>query len=449
MKSSQWIGAVVVLALVVFGITFFRNYTTPQDSGTSPGPKPPVDGPETKVAELDFADKLFPPDTPTGPVPLPYEVHKQGIHDFWFEQTKDPVTVGLNRKTCKCTTVELFVLNEHWKGRRSELEKAGPDDKIWSELQSTAPPTHLEKNEEVAKVPPGATGFVRLTWKGERPGAQNLQAELWQGRPDGPTQKLELRLFFVNPISLDAAEQTTYQVTEQDLPKTVTYHCFSVTRKDFKIQVVPANSRWSTEEDPFTVKTTLLKEDELAALQERVIKEGPIKVQRAYKIDVTIQPHGQDGKTPIEIGVFGRRFEVRSDEEGIEPVRFLVIGELQGSVKVGLADDKGMVTFNGFRGDRGTQKVITLLSDEKGLELKLDTEHTAKFLDVKLENPQSFSNGRQTWKLSVRVPPGRVHGSFPRQDDPVYRDSAVYVKMLDGKQPRSLRIPVSGEATDR
>src|SRR5262245_21369806 len=126
MKSSQWIGAVVVLALVVFGITFFGNYSTTQDSSTSEIKKQTGGDKDIKVTELDFPDKLFPQDTPTGPVPLPYEVHKQGIHDFWFEETKEPVTVGLNRKTCKCTTVELFVLNDQWKTRRSELEKAGP-----------------------------------------------------------------------------------------------------------------------------------------------------------------------------------------------------------------------------------------------------------------------------------------------------------------------------------
>jgi hypothetical protein len=85
----------------------------------------------------------------------------------------------------------------------------------------------------------------------------------------------------------------------------------------------------------------------------------------------------------------------------------------------------------------------------KGLKLEIDREHTSKFLEVKLEGPQSFPTGRQSWKLNVRVPPGKVHGSFPRQDDPLYRDSAVYVKMIDGQQTRSLRIPVQGEATDR
>ncbi len=448
MKSSQWISAVVVLALVVFGITFFRNYTM-IDTPAPEKPKTPAPV-EENTKEVVFADTLFPPDTKDGPAPLAYELHRQGIHDFWFENpNKETVTIGLNRKTCKCTTVELFVLNDQWKARRSELEHAAPEDKIWNELQAALPPTHLEKNEEVGKVPPGATGFVRLTWKGERAGAQNLQAELWQGKLDGPTQRLELRLYFVNPLNLDTAEQTTYQLTESDLPKTVTYNCFSVTRKDFKIKVVPANSRWTPEEDPFTITTTLLTQEELDKLSERVIKDAPLKAQYGYRIDVTLQPQGKDAKTPIEMGVFGRRFEVHSDDPGMEPTRFLIVGQLTGPVMVGLADDRGMVTFNGFASDRGSQKVLPLQSDVKNLKLEIDPEHTAKFLEVKLDDHRTFPNGRQTWKLNVRVPPGKVHGSFPRQDDPIYRDSAVYVKMIDGNQIRSLRIPVQGEATDR
>src|SRR5262249_39648337 len=159
---------------------------------------------------------------------------------------------------------------------------------------------------------------------------------------------------------------------ERDLPKKVTYHCFSVTRKDFKIKVVPANSRWTPEEDPFNVKTEQLKEEELTALQERVVKDAPIKVLCGYRIDVTLQPHGQDGKTPTEMGVFGRRFEIRSDEEGVEPVRFLIVGQLAGPVTVGLADDKGMVTFNGFNSARGDAKLLPLHSDVKGLKLEID-----------------------------------------------------------------------------
>jgi hypothetical protein len=46
-----------------------------------------------------------------------------------------------------------------------------------------------------------------------------------------------------------------------------------------------------------------------------------------------------------------------------------------------------------------------------------------------------------------------VAGVFPRDDNPEYRDSAVYLKLTDAKdsagKPRLVRIPVSGKAVFR
>lgn len=447
MKPSQWIGAVVAVAVVVFAITFFRNYVavdtdTSRTGGTSP---PPTGGPE-----LDFAAKAFPGPSPEGPPgAVPTEFGKRGTHAFWFENpNKEVVTVGLNRKTCKCTNVELFVLNDEWKKRRSELEKASPDDQIWSDLAAAIPPVGLLDKENSGKVPPGAEGCVRLTWKAEQTGPRVLGAELWQGNPDGPSQKLEVNVYVVNAISLDEQQQTIGVLTQSELPRTVPFRCFSATRNNIKVTVAPVNSRWKPEEDPFAVELVPLKAEELKELQDDK-RDLPLKILCGYRVNVTLRPQAQDGKTPIEMGVFSRRFEVRSNEEDVEPVQFLVTGTLQGPVTVGLPDDQGRILFNAFRRDRGTIKEIPLLSDVKGLKLEVDQAHTSAFLEAKLGPPQSFPDGRQSWRLSVRVLPGKTYGNFPRQDDPAFRDSAVYVKMIDGEQTRSIRIPVQGEAQER
>jgi hypothetical protein len=445
MKPSQWIGAVIALAVVVFAITFFRNYTV--DSGT---PKPIPDSPTSGGPELDFADKVYPAPNPQGTQPvLPNEVGKHGSHAFWFENpNKVPVTVGLNRKTCKCTNVELFVLNDEWKARRKALEQAAPDDQIWSDLAAALPPLRLLDKSEEGKVPAGAQGCVRLTWKAEKTGPQVLGAELWQGNTEGPSQRLEVNLYIVTPIGLDEPQQTTGLLTQSDLPKTVTFRCFSATHKSLKIRIVPINSRWKPEEDPFTVETAPLKAEEVKELQEER-KDLPITILCGYRINVTLRPQARDNKTPIEMGVFGRRFEVRDDDQGLEPVQFLVVGSLLGPVTVGSPDDMGKIQFNAFRRDRGTEKPVTLQSDVKGLKLEVDQALTAAFLEATLEPPKSFPNGKQAWKLNVRVRPGKANGTFPRQDDPAYRDSAVYVKMIDGEQTHSIRIPTQGEAQDR
>jgi hypothetical protein len=445
-KPSQWIGAVVAVALVVFAITFFRNYTV--DSDTPTGKTTPV--PTPGGPELEFAARVFPGPGPEGtPGAVPTEFGKRGMHAFWFENpNKEPVTVGLNRKTCKCTNVELFVLNEDWKKRRNELEKASTDDQIWSDLAAAIPPVGLLDKENSGKVPAGAEGCVRLTWKAEQIGPRILGAELWQGNSEGPSQKLEVNVHVVNAISVDEPQQTTGVLTQSELPRTVVFRCYSATRNHFKVTVAPINSRWKPEEDPFAVELTELKAEELKELQEDK-KDMPLKILCGYRVKVTLRPQAQDGKTPIEMGVFSRRFELRSSEEGVEPVQFLVFGTLQGPVTVGLPDDQGRIMFNAFRRDRGTKKDnIPLLSDVKGLKLEVDQTHTSAFLEAKLGPPQSFPDGRQEWKLSVRVLPGKANGNFPRQDDPAFRDSAVYVKIIDGEQTRSIRIPVQGEAQD-
>jgi hypothetical protein len=49
--------------------------------------------------------------------------------------------------------------------------------------------------------------------------------------------------------------------------------------------------------------------------------------------------------------------------------------------------------------------------------------------------------------LEVRIPRDKARGEFPRLDDPVYHDSAIYVKTKE-KPPRTIRIPVTGTANE-
>ena len=45
--------------------------------------------------------------------------------------------------------------------------------------------------------------------------------------------------------------------------------------------------------------------------------------------------------------------------------------------------------------------------------------------------------------------PGKASGTFPRQDDSRFADSAVYLEARVGSKPaRQIRIPVRGTATD-
>jgi hypothetical protein len=66
---------------------------------------------------------------------------------------------------------------------------------------------------------------------------------------------------------------------------------------------------------------------------------------------------------------------------------------------------------------------------------------------AKLEGPQKSLGGHRMWVLRVEVPPSAARGEFPRLEDPVFRDSAIYVKTNE-QPPRSIRIPVRGVANE-
>ena len=81
---------------------------------------------------------------------------------------------------------------------------------------------------------------------------------------------------------------------------------------------------------------------------------------------------------------------------------------------------------------------------------RLEKDRLPKYLEARLPakpNVSGSGSGHQTWRLEVRVRPGEARGQFPRQEDPAYADSAVYVQIV-GKTPRSIRVPVSGTAND-
>jgi hypothetical protein len=184
--------------------------------------------------------------------------------------------------------------------------------------------------------------------------------------------------------------------------------------------------------------------------KERVAQvTGMRRVLCGYRIPITLQAVSKDGTRPFDLGPF-RRWVVLTpnEDEGIEAVRTVVSGEVKGDVIVGSPNDAGAVTFGVFERQRGARRTVTLQSTVPGLDLKLDPDHKVPdYLDVKLDKAQDGPVGNRTWRLHVEVVPGRARGVFPRDDDPTYRDSAVYLKTLE-KTPRTIRIPVSGTANE-
>jgi hypothetical protein len=457
MKPAQWIGAVLAGAAMVFVITFALNYIgSPSGPGNTGKPK-------SEPLQLTFPVVQAPPGEPIAL--LPTEINKPDWYDFWFRNENDqPVQVGLEGKNCKCSNVRLYLLPSDFQGLLSAdwdaafglALGAGPAvaakgplaaGRLAEELQ----PVALDQLAK-ALVPPGGRGWVRVGWSGERPGPQRIKATLWtDNKAEGPTVDLNAAVMYHAPAQATtnvSAGTLNVRLLEKAGSSTVNILCWSATRPAFRLTAQPDTVRGgNASSDPFEVGTPVpLTAAERAGLEKRE-SELPGSVRCGWRVPVTLRAVSADGKTPFELGLFHRWVRLTSPDEGIEPMQVMVTGRVVGDVTVS-GDEEGRVIFGNFKRRNGTSwHGVALESDTPETELKLEEQRVPKYLEVKFHQPTGKAREHRTWRLEVRVRPNEARGQFPRQEDPAYADSAVYVQMA-GKTPRSIRIAVSGTAND-
>src|SRR5262245_36617208 len=183
MKQAQAMVLIVILIGTVGGIAFVRNWIFTRD--TRPG------GPVPELT-IDF------PITVAEGNPE-YEVNGNGHHDFRFTNPNDqPLELGLNSKSCKCSKVEALILTAEDEKQIRNLytigsavqtvaTAAGP----WYPLAPAvaaegAVQQYLDRADhwqaledagaKVAKVPVRGSGYVRLSWQAKQLGPERLAA---------------------------------------------------------------------------------------------------------------------------------------------------------------------------------------------------------------------------------------------------------------------------------
>ncbi len=445
MKQSQWTLAIVLFAGMVFVIVFAMNHLG--------GSSAPVH--ETKQnLELLFATKELPNDPQAPLKTIELEEKSTGFQDYWFCNTNDkPVRIGLNSKNCKCTNVEAYYLPEDVSRRivadaralvsADELAQAVKPYQDDSELKSQATRKALETPSDYLSVPPGRLGWVRLNYKGEKPGPQLVSAAMWmEERDTGALATLQLKLTFHEIFQVDPnLEFGTHNA--EDLVAGVIRHvlCFSITRPNLTLEARASRSRGSEASDPLVVgKVEPLTEAERQRLQDRM---SGLTVKCAYKIPVTLTAVSRDGTTPFDLGPFHRRLLIWAKEDPGEPKSVLLQGRILGLIDVLTEEESGVLNFGSFARSAGKRMKVTLTSDTPGVQLQVDNTRMPEFLKASL----SPVEGRRSWILNLEVLPNRASGIFPRPD-PTYEDSAVYLKAtVPGQPPRSLRLGVSGTAS--
>jgi len=169
---------------------------------------------------------------------------------------------------------------------------------------------------------------------------------------------------------------------------------------------------------------------------------GP--VLSGYKIPVTIR---SDDKVSYDIGPILRTVQLSSRDLELDGLLLSMTGRVRGLVELGL-DDEGSLDFGQFSRKDGAKAKLQLLSSVKDIKLSVDTKRTAPFLVAALKGPLPAGETRQSWTLEAQVKKGQVSGGFPRREDPLFADSAIYLIAEVSGQKRPIRIAVRGTANE-
>jgi hypothetical protein len=471
MTPTRWVVLTAVVVLMVFAVTFAVNFLPALNKKAPKGPPP--------QARLTIADNIttfpaLPPQEAGQPPPPPAEceVGQSQTHDFWFKnENAQDLPVGVNHKTCQCTSVQIWIAPKDW----TEVPPAAERDRRATELEAVATRTELKDIEEGVIVPAGAVGLFRLGWSGDKLGYKALGVKIWMDENGpGPMQEFEIRTVFIGPLR-STKEVMVGDFSQEQLPRTVWIPCWSSTRTEFEVDAKLVNSRWKGVSDLFVVgKPVKLSEEEL----DRMRKDPRTgTVLAGWKVPVTLLPHApltkkeladylknpanselQDYQapadsagtkpTPFDLGPFRQRVELQT--QGSEPVVVLLTGSVQGDLsQEGIAD---AVRLGRFSRTEEKSALLTLESEAAVTKLELDRERTADFLNVEFVGSPVLNGGRKKWNLEVKwVPKSQAGGEFPR-DEEGYRDSAVYIRPVyaeaKDRAGTCLRVPVVGKADD-
>ena len=233
------------------------------------------------------------------------------------------------------------------------------------------------------------------------------------------------------------------ELDPKQLPREIPILVWSGTRSHLDLVATHALVRGSESKDPFLIGKPVPAS---AAEIEKIEMFERCKVRCAYRIPVTIRDRADDNATLLDLGSFRRQILISLANEDWEPLRVTLQGSILSDVTL---EGPGNVNLHEFYSDIGSKsETIRFFTTLENLKLEVDRERTPKFLSVSVpEKPEKF--GKQfSWTVKISVDKNQAHGSFPRDDDPDYRDSAVYLKSV-GANTRNIRIAVAGNAKER
>lgn len=462
MNVKQLIFLSVAVVALVFVITFAFQYL----GGNKV--KDPVPIPDKGKPHLVFENPKIDPEKEKPPLK---EWHTSGHHDFWFTNTTgSSVQLGLQSMSCKCSKAEVCILpEEKWKALPTEDRalQAESAELTWTPL------VEYVKDRKGVTVPAGAAGWVRLRWKSELLGAENLKAFVWTQIPSGeisnPPQELQLPVIFVKPVFCmeEGKLQDPTKIEKEMDEKSVgqlrlgesgkaSFLVLSMTRPDFEVNPEASPSPCLT-----IGKAEKLQEKELA----EVSKQMGQPVLCAHRVAVTVQEQAAD-RRQLDLGLFRYRVSLKTtlktEEAADAKVDAYVQGEVEGPILVEGGDQgRSRIDVGKFPARYDKVVEIVLYSSNAGLEMKLDGERTRATPFFKVQEPVEIKGAKvgKTWQVDLTIEKETVEGRFPdrstKEPRPGYDDCAVYLLVRKKAEPgvkneepwRRIRIPIGGEAT--
>jgi hypothetical protein len=455
MKPTQTVLLLVIMVVMIFAVTFASMYV--RDSTTN---RQPDDETQPPPLALSFDGTSF-PELLYDEERIVTEYGQSGQHDFWFKNENDQeVTVGLISKNCTCSDVRLLLAPEAWRtpleraeaqrdqvmayvgpvggGLAGRLAGAVPLERARAELlQGAADSDFRTLADDPIKgivVPPRTRGVVRVLWHARRtttnPYPQNLSAQLWVQNPQNPAAPLLVGALLVDPIRLDR-EEANFGILGASDAETKVLYCWSSTRPNFRLKARPTG-------EPFVrCQVEKINEEERRTLRGRI---GPVLA--GYRVTVSVRERIDD-RTRSDEGVFQHRVELfpSDGKEKLGPLEVTLRGLVRGDVLVQGAETG--IALGQFPANRGTRHEVTLSVKEQDLDLQV--AGYPPFMTVELKKEKT--SGNQRWKLQLVIGRDQAAGAFPRADNEIYKDTAIYLK-IGGEGTRRLRIPVLGTATN-
>ncbi|MCI0701112.1 MAG: hypothetical protein L0241_08515 [Planctomycetia bacterium] len=482
----------VVLVGIVFGITFFTQYTPPEkeeEQTTTATGQPLVFFSSVRVWDppnLEGEFRNFPLLAPSADPdksnnPFRFNVQDrifQGIYEpdpnknrtaqFWFQNRHpNPVTMQLKRVSCQaCSGGQVAAIPPDV--TRQILQQAAvgtlPIGAITGlPVGMVEPAAQLGKLEwtyhkfetnpdATYKVPPADPnadkwsaqwGILELQFavfkEGQKDPLKSEFAMLVEGTEITGMTEFVIHFHGANPFEVTDPIIDAGEIGDLTGDQNYSLIVFSSTRGpnsefgDFsEPSAVITNPDGTRDQSKFIEVTKIerVADTELTELGQKLLEVGRLpRVQAAYRVTITVR--AKVGEARLDIGKLTRTITFTSGN-GRQDVA--LTAKVRGAVWLE-NDERTQIDLRSFSGAEGTTRVVTLVTRTTGMELAVvGDECYPKSFQYRLEKLPD-RGGQGYYRLHLTVPPRRQFGAI---------SNGVVVLEVKGKNPQRMRIPITG-----